>query len=122
MNSQITIIIHTYNEEKSLKACIASAKLLSNRIVVIDTESTDRTVEIARAADIPVFSFPHSLYVEPARNFGIQHAESKWVFILDADERITQEFVNEVLDVINTTQCTYFKIPRKNIFGADTNV
>lgn len=117
MDNQITVIIHTHNEERSLEACIASAKLLASTIVVIDMESTDRTVEIARTAHIPVFSFPHSLYVEPSRYFGIQHAKSRWVFMLDADERITKEFAGEVKGVILTTSHTYFKIPRKNIFG-----
>lgn len=81
-------------------------------------ESTDKTIDIAKAAGVAVASFPFSHYVEPARSFGIQSAESDWVFILDADERITDELSNEIKQKIsNQSSETQYKVPRKNIFG-----
>ena len=96
----ITIIIHTRNEEKNIGDCINSAKLLTNKIILIDMESTDKTVEIARNLKVPVFSFPKSNYVEPAREFGIKQATADWVLILDADERMTNELAEEIKNVI----------------------
>lgn len=113
----VTVIINTYNEEKTIEACIESARLLSNCIVVVDMNSTDKTTQIVQSLEIPLYSFPHSRYVEPARNYGVQKAQTEWVFFLDADERITPEFAHEVINTISSTAHTYFKISRKNIFA-----
>lgn len=136
----ITIIVHTYNEEKNILDCINSAKLLTNKIVLIDMESEDKTVEIAKNLNVPHFNFPKSNYVEPAREFGIKKSKTDWVLILDADERITEELANEIQDKIRqsqmksdiigktnsnsirlhpiTSDCiSFYKIPRKNIFA-----
>ena len=85
----ITIIVHTHNEEKNIEGCIKSAKLLTDEITLVDMESTDNTVEIARSLNVSIFNFPRSNYVEPAREFGIKQAKTDWVLILDADERVT---------------------------------
>lgn len=118
----ITIIIHTHNEENNIRECIDSAKLLTDQIILIDMESNDKTIEIAKSLNVPVFNFPKSNYVEPAREFGIKQAKTDWVLILDADERITEELAAEIQDVITLkrsnvqTNVTY-KIPRRNIFA-----
>jgi len=114
----ITVLIHTHNEEKNIKECIDSAKKLSDTIIVVDMESSDRTIEIATAEGVAIASFPFLHYVEPARAFGITSAKTDWVFILDADERITKELSEEIQQIIhNQTSQTHYKIPRKNIFG-----
>ena len=113
----ISILIQTHNEEKHIGDCIASAKLLSNNIVVVDMESTDKTQEIAKKNGAFVTSFPFSHYVEPGRAFGIQQIKTDWVFILDGDERMTESLANEIKKTISQTKYTYFKVPRKNMFG-----
>lgn len=130
MGKNITVVIHTYNEEANIKECIESAKLLTEDILVVDMESTDETVKIAKSMNVPVVSHEFSHYVEPARAFGIARAKSGWVFILDADERMTKELAKEIHSIINNTSSnenrisdanlelpTYYKVPRKNIFG-----
>lgn len=115
----IAVIIHSLNEEKNISDCINSAKLLSDEIILIDMESTDKTVEIAKSLDVSVFNFPKSDYVEPSREFGISQSKTDWVLILDTDERITEELAKEIkqLLTINSSLFTYFKIPRQNIFA-----
>lgn len=113
----ITVIIFTYNEEKNIKECIESALLLTPHIIVIDTESTDATAKIAKQMGAGVFSFPNYSYVEPARQYGIERIETDWFLILDADERMTEELALEIKTTIPLTTHSYFKIPRKNIFG-----
>lgn len=122
--NNITVIIHTFDEEKNIKDCVDSAKLFTNKIILIDMNSADKTIEIAENLKIPVFDFPRSNYVEPAREFGIKKAETDWVLILDADERITAELANEIKSLAmppTTTYklqpTTYYKIPRRNIFA-----
>ena len=137
--NNVTVIIHTLDEEKNIGDCINSAELLTDKIIVIDMESIDKTVEIAKSLNVPVFNFPKSNYVEPAREFGIKQAKTDWVLILDADERITEELAKEIIDIIGQSQIksdkisketdyirlhpitsdliTSYKIPRKNIFA-----
>lgn len=118
--NNITIIIHTRNEESNINDCISSTKILGDTVMIVDMESTDKTVSNARKSTVTVKSFPYSQYVEPAREFGIKQAKTDWVFILDADERMTKELSEEILDIIqhsNTKTPTYYTAPRKNIFG-----
>lgn len=128
--TNITIIIHTYNEAHNIAECIESARILTNTIIVVDMESTDGTQEMVKKTAVPLVTFPFSYYVEPARAFGIQQAQTDWVFIMDADERMTPEVAKEIQSVINNELYTkeltkqeiqsiqtYFKVPRKNIFG-----
>lgn len=122
--NQLTVIVFTRNEETNINDCIRSAKLLTDKIIVVDMESIDKTVEIAKSLNIPVFNFPKSNYVEPSREFGINKVKSDWVLILDADERLTEELAEEIKSHIlspstpYTLQATtYYKIARQNIFA-----
>jgi glycosyltransferase involved in cell wall biosynthesis len=129
MSNNITVVIHTRNEESNIEECIASARLLSQTILVVDMESTDDTVKLAKKQDVTVLNFPFSHYVEPARAFGVEQTKTEWVFILDADERITPELAKEIDLLLKSrvmatqdtsdhlSSPTYYKIPRKNIFG-----
>ena len=117
--NNITVIIHTRNEESNIPDCINSAKILTDNIIVIDMESTDRTIDIAKKLGAEIKSFPFSHYVEPSREFGIRQAKTDWVFILDVDERMTSELGDEIGNIIASDQSlfTHFKVPRKNMFG-----
>ncbi|MCX6732204.1 MAG: glycosyltransferase family 2 protein [Candidatus Roizmanbacteria bacterium] len=115
--NNISVLIQTHNEDRHIRECITSAKFLSQEVVVVDMESTDRTEEIAKESGALVISFPFSHYVEPGRAFGIQQIKTDWVFILDADERITPELAAEIKRIVPHTENTYFKVPRKNMFG-----
>ncbi len=116
MPDSLSIIIHTFNEEQNIEPCIESAKQLTDTILVIDMNSTDKTKELAENAGVIFYTFPYTAYVEPAREFGIHKAETRWVFLLDADERITKELANEIKKVVRKPE-TFYKVPRKNIFG-----
>jgi len=116
MTQTITVVIHTHNEEKNIQDAITSAKLLSNEIVVIDMNSTDRTVETAKINGATVYNFEYMHYVEPARDFAMEKVISSWAFLLDCDERITSELAQEIKGAIENTTNTYYKIPRKNLF------
>lgn len=93
----ITVIILTKNEEKNIEACIASAKQIAKRILIVDSGSTDRTVEIAKASGAETFY--HEWPGHAAQfNWALDNCniETTWVFRLDADERISEELAHEI--------------------------
>jgi tetratricopeptide (TPR) repeat protein len=74
------------NEEAALDACLSSARALCDELVVVDTGSTDRTVEIARSHGARVFHFEWCDDFAAARNFALDQTTGEWVLHLDADE------------------------------------
>jgi glycosyltransferase involved in cell wall biosynthesis len=86
-----SVLILTLNEERSLPRCLASVRECTD-IVVLDSGSTDRTVEIARAAGARVFARPFDNFAGQ-RNYAQREIpfHHHWVFHLDADEQMTPE-------------------------------
>lgn len=117
MKDIITIIIHTHNEKKNIEECLASARLLTETVIVVDMESDDATVSLAQKAGAQIACFPYCQYVEPSRAFGIETAPTPWVFLLDADERMTKELATEIKKAITNDVCTHYQVPRQNIFA-----
>src|SRR3989338_665100 len=113
----ICVVISLYNGEKLLHDCIKSARLLTNNVVVIDTESKDNTAGVAKKLGTTVFSYPWDPIIEPSRNFAMKQADADWVYILDADERISPGLADEIKKIIQTTTYTYFSGPRLNMFA-----
>lgn len=93
----ITVIILTKNEEKNIEASIESAKQIAQRIIVVDSGSMDRTVELAEVNGAEVYYHEwagHAVQFNWALdNCGIN---TTWVFRLDADERISEELAAEI--------------------------
>ena len=58
-------------------------------------ESIDKTVEVAKSLNVPVFNFPKSNYVEPAREFGIKQAKTDWVLILDQMKELRKNLLRD---------------------------
>lgn len=114
----ISVVVNTRNEEEYLPRAIASVKEFANEVVVVDMESSDNTVEIAKKLGAKVFKHDKLNYVEPARNFGISKASSDWILILDPDEEISKDLAKKIKEIVNTDTIDYYRIPRKNIvFG-----
>ena len=110
MAASITVVIHTHNEEKNIQECIDSARLLTKEIHIIDMDSTDRTQDIVKKNGIKIFNFPFTTYVEPARKFGIKQSKSDWVFILDADERMTPELAEEIKEKVLQQKINQYRL------------
>ncbi len=118
MTSNLSIIIQTKNEQENIKDCILSAKNLTSNIYIFDMKSQDKTKEIAKKLGIDnILTTPEFNYVEPVRELAINKVNSDWIFILDADERISNQLANEIKSVIKNNTYSYFKVSRKNIFG-----
>lgn len=112
---RITVVINTINEEKNIAACIRSARLLSKDILVVDMKSSDGTVKIAKKLGVTVIPVKNYGYVEPARAVGLDKAQGEWIFVLDADERITPALAAELKKIAASPTHDIYSIPRKNI-------
>lgn len=93
----LSVIVLAYNEEANLPACLASLEGLDCDIFVVDSGSTDRTVDVATAAGAQVVSHPFDHYAAQ-RNWAQRHLplRTDWVLHLDADERLTPDLVKEI--------------------------
>jgi glycosyltransferase involved in cell wall biosynthesis len=117
---KISVNVIARNEEDDIGDCLKSARLLADEIVFVDMESSDQTKKIAQKLADKVYSHPQTGYVEPARNFGLEKCSGDWIFVLDADERITlnlaQLFKRKILQVDDNVGA--MAVARKNInFG-----
>jgi glycosyltransferase involved in cell wall biosynthesis len=112
----VSVVIITKNEEKNIERCLKSVSF-AEEVIVIDSGSTDRTVEIAKALGAKVF-------VEEWKGFGLQKqsgvekAKNRWVLNIDADERIPEETAGVIAEVIKnpSSEVTAYSFCRKNIF------
>lgn len=110
----VSVVIVTKNEEMNIKDALDSTKD-SAEIIVLDSYSTDRTVEICRRYTDKVFQREWQGYSRQ-KQAAVNMAAGPWVLILDADERITSELRKEIADVVNENKYDGFYIPRKNFF------
>ena len=112
---KITAIIPTGNEENNIVSAIKSIDF-ADEIMIVDSYSKDNTVKLATplADTILCRKYENSA---SQKNWAIPQAKHKWVFVLDADERVTPELKKEVLNIINSdTKISGFWIRRQNYF------
>jgi glycosyltransferase involved in cell wall biosynthesis len=109
-------VILTFNEERALPACLESLRGCDD-VVVLDSGSTDRTAEIARAAGARVFTRPFDTFAaqrnHAQRSIPFRHG---WVFHLDADERMTPGLASECLGAASRADLDGFRVAPKMIF------
>jgi len=85
---QISLCMIVKNEEEFLPGCLDSVKGVVDEIVIVDTGSTDRTVEIARQYGAKVYHYEWNDDFAAARNESLKHATCGWILVLDADETL----------------------------------
>jgi tetratricopeptide (TPR) repeat protein len=88
------------NEARCLARCLASAQKTAAEIVVVDTGSTDRTVDIAKEHGAKVFHFDWCDDFSAARNFALAQTTGDWILVLDADETVSEPLAGEIQEFI----------------------
>lgn len=91
LEPKISLCMIVKNEEKFLPTCINSIKDLVSEIIIVDTGSTDQTIDIARYYGAKIFQFEWHDNFSEARNESLKHATGDWILYLDADERIDEK-------------------------------
>lgn len=117
----ISAVINTKNAAKTLEAALSSLTSFVDEIIVVDMDSQDKTVEIAKKFSARIFSYQPLEFADPARAYAASLATSPWVFSLDADEVVPPTLAKKIVEVLGHQPSTAvgFRMARKNIiFGA----
>ena len=110
----VSVAIITKNEENNIEDALRSVAD-ADEIVVVDANSSDRTVEICGKYTDKIFQHEWQGFAIQ-KQMAVDHTRGPWVLILDADERVPPELKKEVTDVLADTDCSGFYVPRKNHF------
>ncbi len=118
MAEKLSVLVPVFNEEKNLTACLESIRDIADEIYVVDSFSTDKTLEIAQSFGARI---EQHAYVNSAaqKNWAIPRCSYEWIFIIDADERMTPELRDEVkaqLACPNGPDLDGYFVVRRNFF------
>jgi len=116
----ISLCMIVKNEEKFLPQCLESVKDYVDEIVIVDTGSTDSTVDIARKYTDKVFFHPWEGHFSKHRNQSIKYATKDWIFILDADEVLVKECAQAVRESIKNESIDSIYVVVRNAFDGGT--
>ena len=100
--SILSVIILTKNEENDIEATVQNARQCADEVLIVDSGSTDRTVELAEKNGARVVFRAWDNDFAAQRNFALTQTDADWVLYLDADERMNGELVNAVKKIITT--------------------
>lgn len=115
-NKSISVILITRNEESMIANAINTVPFASE-VIVVDSGSTDNTVEIAKREGAKVVEVKGGSFAD-WRNRGLKEASGDWILYLDADERVTPKLATEIQETIRLTSNAAFILNRNNIhFG-----
>ena len=115
MPETITVIVPTFNEEENIRECLESVRWADD-IFVVDSYSTDSTLEIAREFTDHIVQHE---YVNSAtqKNWALQFVQTDWVMVCDADERVSPELADRVRRILaDGTDYDGFYIRRLTVF------
>lgn len=111
----LSVTVITWNEEERLRPCLESVSW-ADEIIVVDAESTDKTVQVAREFTDRIWVRPWPGFADQ-KNFALEQAAGEWVLSLDADEQVTPELRRAIEAVLDSgVAMDGYAIPRKNIF------
>ena len=111
----LSVAIITKNEEDRLPKTLEAVKDIADEIVVVDSGSTDRTVEIAK-------KFGAKVFIEEWKGYGaqkqsaLQKCKGEWILFLDADEVIDKDLKEEIKRVIQKQEAVGYKIRRRTVY------
>jgi|SRR5215471_1011390 len=113
---KISAIVITFNEEHNIAAALESLSW-ADEIVIVDAESTDRTAEIASRFTDRIFVRSWPGY-SAQKNFAAEQANNDWVFSLDADERVSPQLMNAILNLRDRSEpeAAGFEMARRTFY------
>ena len=112
----LSVVVITKNEGSRIADCLKSVSW-ADEVLVLDDDSTDNTVDLARSLGASVHV--RRMDIEGKhRNYAYGLAKNPWILSLDADERVTPELKEEILETLQyNPSCNGYAIPRRNFLG-----
>ncbi len=111
----LSVIVITHNAERDIEACLQSVAF-ADEIIVVDSFSSDATVDVCRRCTDCVFQRAWEGYGQQ-KNFAIEQARGDWILSVDADERVPSALREEILRTVQRPDaCAAYTMPRKNFF------
>lgn len=122
---KVTLCMIVKDEEAHLARCLNSVKGHVDEMVIVDTGSTDKTIEIAKSFGAKVYHHPWENSFSKARNQAMSYVTTEWMLQLDADEEIDAEDAPKIRDTIksvhdSTANLCYLVLTNKSLKGDDT--
>ena len=114
-STHLTVCLIARNEEKFLEQCLGSIKDIAAQIILVDTGSTDRTVDIAKANGAEVCSFTWCDDFAAARNAALEGARGDWILILDADEQLPADQHPKLQSDLRNGKALAYRMPLLNL-------
>ena len=115
MQNTLSVFLITKQEGKNLDKCLASVKTVADEIVIVDSGSTDDTLEIAKKYGAKIFHKDFVSFTEQ-KNFSLKKCSCPWALNLDADEYLTPELAKEIKKTLSKNQnCDGYFLIRNNI-------
>ncbi len=124
INQTLSVCMMVQNNEKTLEIALSSLDHVYDELIIVDGESTDKTIEIAKKYGAKIIHSPWSGNHSQQRNVYLKEINTDWVFVLDSDEFIDQktlEFLQNLKVNCNQIDCDNFWIPRKWISHYNKN-
>jgi len=111
----LSVCVICFNEEKNIRRCLESLSW-ADEVIVVDSISEDKTVEIAGEYTNSVFQRPWTGYVDQ-KNFALEKAHGDWILSIDADEEIKPVLRDEILsEIVKHDAKNGYKIPRRSYY------
>lgn len=120
--TRLSVCLITKNEEEHLPRCLASIRDIADQIVVVDTGSTDRTIEIAKEYNATIETFEWNENFSDPRNKSLELATGDWILILDADEEVDEETKPVLLHSLNNAENMAYRLPIIDVGREDQGV
>ena len=118
--NNLTIVILTKNEEKDIVDAIKNAQKLTDKVLIVDSGSTDKTVAFAEANNAKVIYRAWDNDFAAQRNFALQHVDTDWILYLDADERMNDGLIADIAKATVSDREALYRFERRNsAFGRD---
>lgn len=111
---QLSVCLIVKDEEENLERCLESIKDIASEIIMIDTGSTDNTIQIAKRFGADIYHFKWCDDFSAARNFSLEKAKQHWTLILDADESISLKDISKLKKLLRKKENVAYNFITRN--------
>lgn len=117
----VSLCMIVRDEESLIEACLRSVHDWIDEMIIVDTGSSDSTMQIARSMGATVLSYEWNNHFADARNYGLLHAQSDWILYLDADEELSPLGDFDLHKVLQKTHASVLSLHLVNYIGESPN-